>query len=90
MFSVDVKYTGEINYTLRAIRKKIDNQIPFFHSMEIEEGIARESLLHVTDNGILFSKTVEVKYVVERIKNMLNKSTQFAFLKKFGCIYWGF
>ena len=90
MFSVDLKYTGEINYALRTIRKKIDDQIPFFHSMEIEEGIARESLLHFADNGILFSKTVEAKYAVERIKNMFNKSTQFAFLKKYGCIYWGF
>ena len=59
--------------TLRTIRKNIDDQIKFFHSMEIEKGIARESLLHVTDDGILFSKTFEVKYVVQRIKNMLNE-----------------
>ena len=70
--------------------KKIDDQTPFFHSMETEKGIARESLLHVTDDGILFRKTVEVKYIVQRIKNMLKESTQFAFLKKFTCIYWNF
>ena len=71
MFSADVKYMGKINDTLRKIRKKIDDQIPFYHSMEIGKGIARESLLHFTDDGILFSKTVEVKYVVLRINNML-------------------
>ena len=73
MFSADVKYMGKINDTLRKIRKKIDDQIPFFHSMEIEKGMARESLLHFTDDGILFSKTVEVKYVVLRINNMLKE-----------------
>ena len=65
MFSVDVKYTGEINGTLRTIRKKMDDEIPFFHSMEIEKGIALESLLHVTNDDILFSKNVEAKYVNE-------------------------
>ena len=74
MFSVDVKYTGEINGTLRTIRKKMDDEIPFFHSMEIEKGIALESLLHVTNDDILFSKNVEAKYVVQRIKNMLNET----------------
>ena len=73
MFSADVKYMGKINDTLRKIRKKIDDQIPFYHSMEIGKGIARESLLHFTDDGILFSKTVEVKYVVLRINNMLKE-----------------
>ena len=53
--------------------KKIDDQIPFYHSIEIGKGIARESLLHFTDDGILFSKTVEVKYVVLRINNMLKE-----------------
>ena len=42
--------------------------------MEIEKGIAQESLLHVTNDGILFSNTVEAKYVVQRIKNMLNET----------------
>ena len=65
MFSVDVQYTGEINGSPLTIRKKIDHQIPFFHSMEIEKGIAQESLLHVTNDGILFGKTVEAKYVVQ-------------------------
>ena len=74
MFSEDVKYTGEINGTVRTIRNKIDDQIPFFQSMEIEKGIAQESLLHVTNDGILFSKTVEAKYVVQRIKNLLNET----------------
>ena len=65
MFSVDVKYTGVINGTLHTIRKKIIDQILFFHSMEIEKGIAQESLLPVTNDGILFNKTVEGKYVVQ-------------------------
>ena len=73
MFSADVKYMGKINDTLRKIRKKIDDQIPFYHSIETGKGIARESLLHFTDDGILFSKTVEVKYVVLRINNMLKE-----------------
>ena len=61
--------------TLYALsRKKIEDQIPFFHSMETEKGIAEESLLHVTNDGILFSKTVEAKYVVQRIKNMLKET----------------
>ena len=61
--------------TLYALsRKKIEDQIPFFHSMETEKGIAEESLLHVTNDGILFSKTVEAKYVVQRIKNKLNET----------------
>ena len=74
MFSVDVKYTGVINGTLHTIRKKIIDQILFFHSMEIEKGIAQESLLPVTNDGILFNKTVEGKYVVQWIKNMLNET----------------
>ena len=42
--------------------------------MEIEKGIAQESLLHVTNDGILFSNTVEAKYVLQRIKNVLNET----------------
>ena len=74
LFSVDVKYTSEIYDTLHTIRKKIEDQILFFHSMEIEKGIVEESLLHVISDDILFSKTVEPKYVVQQIKNTLNKT----------------
>ena len=74
LFSVDVKYTSEIYDTLHTIRKKKKDQILFFHNMEIEKGIAEESLLHVTNDDILFSKTVGAKYVVQQIKNTLNKT----------------
>ena len=42
--------------------------------MEIKKGIAQESLLHITSDDILFSKTVETKHLIQQTKNILNKS----------------
>ena len=53
---------------------KYTTRYRFFTAMKTEKGIAQESLLHVTNDGILFSKTVEAKYVVQRIKNKLNET----------------
>ena len=41
--------------------------------MVIGKRRVQELLLHVTSDGILFSKTVEAKHLAQRIKNMLNK-----------------